>query len=470
MILLLALLLGAGGASAADPNAAYLSETRERLKALIRLDTSNPPGNEILAARYLKKELAKDGITSDIFTSSPTRSSLMARIKGDGSKRPIVLMCHTDVVPAAAKDWSVPPFDAVEKDGYIWGRGAADIKSMCAVEASLLVWLKRTKTPLSRDVIFFAEADEETGNKERHIDWVMREHAGEVAAEFGINEGGDTIWTDQGPSEIRVESAEKEYMDITLVAHGQAGHASVPRPDNAVAKLARAVMRLSEHRFPASINAVARRFLETQAAGAQGEQKAAIVMALESKPGPMLDLAADRLATADPEYAAMLRNTVTPTILNAGYKANVIPGEATAVFNARLLPGVKAEDLISEVREAIADSAIELRYDPPTRRPVGTMPTDNEFFRAVQSAAADMAPRAPVTPFMAAWTTDSQDLRAQGTLMYGVDPPVTDEDGGRIHGVDERLSTAALDWYAQFMRAIVLKVASVTNAPAQNAR
>ncbi|MBI3553843.1 MAG: M20/M25/M40 family metallo-hydrolase [Elusimicrobia bacterium] len=470
---LLALALAAAGVAAAapaDPEAAYFAESRERLKALVRLDTSNPPGNEIIAADYLKTELAKDGIASEIFTSSPTRSSLVARLKGSGAMRPIVLMCHTDVVPAAAKDWSQPPFAASEKDGYIYGRGTADIKSMCAVEASLLVWLKRTKTALARDVIFFAEADEETGNRQRHIDWLMKEHAEAVAAEFGVNEGGNTLWSDDGPYEIRIQAAEKEYMDLTLVAHGQAGHASVPRSDNAVTALARAVTRLSMHHFPAQVNAVARGFLETQAKSAKGELKSAIEMALSAKPGPILDMAADRLAGINPEFAAMLRNTVTPTILAAGYKANVIPGEAQATCNARLMPGVRAEDLIAEVKEAIADPSIEVRYDPPTREPVGTMPADTEFYRAVQSAASELAPKARVMPFMAAWTTDSQDLRGRGTIMYGIDPPVTEEDGNRIHGVDERLSAAALDWYARFLREIVLKVAAGPAAASQKAR
>jgi acetylornithine deacetylase/succinyl-diaminopimelate desuccinylase-like protein len=446
---------------AADVDEAYRTESRERLKAMVRLDTSNPPGNEIIVAEYLKKELTAEGIPSEIFTSSPTRSSLVARLKGSGAKKPIVLMCHTDVVPAQAKEWSVPPFEGIEKDGYLYGRGTADIKSMCAVESSLLIWLKRTKTRLSRDVIFFAEADEETGNRERHIDWLMKNHPEALEAEFGVNEGGNTIWSPEGPVEIRVQAAEKEYMDLTLVAHGQAGHASVPRPDNAVAALARAVAKLADFHFPAQVNAVVRDFLAIQEKSAPADVQAVIREVLGAKPGPELDEAVQRLAVLNPEFGAMLRDTVTPTILSAGYKANVIPAEAQATCNARLMPGRKAEDLVAEVNAVIADPTVEVRYDPPTRAPVGTMPTDTEFYRAVQAVAKDLAPKAPVMPFMAAWTTDSQDLRGHGVIMYGIDPPVTEEDGDRIHGIDERLDLAALDWYGKFLREIVLKVAAV---------
>lgn len=467
-LLLLALL--ALPAAAADIDEAYVRESRERLKALVRLDTSNPPGNEILAARYLKAELAREGIPSEIFTSSPTRSSLIARLKGSGAKRPIVLMCHTDVVPASAKDWTVPPFAAVEKDGYLYGRGCADIKSMCAVEASLLIWLKRAKTALSRDVVFFAEADEETGNRERHIDWLMREHAAELDAEFGVNEGGNTLWTSAGPGEIRVQAAEKEYMDLTLTARGAAGHSSVPRADNAVAALARAVARLSEHRFPARLTGVVRDFLAAQSEGASPEMRAALEAVLCAAPGAALDAAADRLAALDPEFGAMLRDTIAPTMLSAGYKSNVIPAQAKATLNARLLPGRRPEDFVAEVRAVVADPAVEASFDPPMRAAVAPMPSDTELFRAIAAAAGELAPGARVLPFMAAWTTDSQDLRARGTIVYGVDPPVTAADGERIHGADERLDLSALDWYARFLREVVLKVAAAPEGAAQKAK
>jgi acetylornithine deacetylase/succinyl-diaminopimelate desuccinylase-like protein len=368
-------------------------------------------------------------------------------------------MCHTDVVPADRREWFSDPFIPLEKDGYLYGRGTADIKSMCAAELSILLWLKRGRILLARDVIFFAEADEETGNKERHIDWLLKEHGEKLEAEFAINEGGNTLWGNGRPTEIRIQAAEKEYMDIILTARGPAGHASVPRLDNPVAALARAVVRVGDFRPPARLSPVVRAFLKRQAQSAAPPLKEAIQQTLEAAPGPDLDRVAERLASVNPEYGAMLRDTVTPTILKAGYKSNVVPSEASAVFNARLLPGRTPLELVEELKSAIIDPAIEISYDPPTRQPVGPMPIDTALYRAAQEAARELSPEVLVMPFMAAWSTDSQDLRARGVTTYGIDPPLSEEDGEGVHGKNERISLAALDWYAGYLREIVLRVA-----------
>lgn len=456
-----ALEVSTAAAAASAVSESFTQQTRRVLKALVRLDTSNPPGNEILAARYLQGELAKDGIASQIYTSTGTRSSLIARLKGTGRKRPIVLMCHTDVVPADRSEWDTDPFVPVEKDGYLYGRGTADIKSMCAAEEAILTYVKRRRLRLARDLIFFAEADEETGNKERHIDWLMRHHADVFkGAEFGINEGGNTVWRAGRPAEIRIQAAEKEYVDLTVIARGQTGHASVPRADNAVATLARAIDKLVAHRSPAEVSPIVRGFLERQEQTADPGLRGAIADVLEAPPGPALDRAADRLEELNPEFAAMLRDTITPTMLQAGYKSNVIPGEARAVFNARLLPGKTAAGLVAELNGVIDDPAVQIVYDPPTRAPVPAMPTDTALYAAAAAEARELAPQARVMPFMAAWTTDSQDLRARGIVVYGIDPPLTEEDGERVHGKNERIDLSALDWYARYLRGVVLRVAA----------
>ena len=216
MITFLLALAVAAPLHAADRDAEIKRETLAHTKALIALDTSNPPGNEIIAARYIEGELKKDGIESVLYTSTGTRTSLVARLKGDGTKKPLLLMCHIDVVPADAKGWTVKPFEPLEKDGNLYGRGSADVKSLCAAEIAVLVYLKRTATRLARDVIFFAEADEESGSSVRHIDSLLRDRPELVAAEFGINEGGNSVWKDGKILEVRVEAAEKEYMDFTM--------------------------------------------------------------------------------------------------------------------------------------------------------------------------------------------------------------------------------------------------------------
>jgi len=441
---------------AVDRDADLKRETLAHTKALIALDTSNPPGNEIIAALYLEKELKKDGIVSELYTSSPTRTSLVARLKGDGSKRPLILMCHTDVVPADPKGWTVKPFEPLEKDGKLYGRGAADIKSLCAAEMAVLVYLKRTGTKLARDVIFFAEADEETGSSVRHIDSLLRDRPDLVAAEFGINEGGNSVWKDGKIHEVRVEAAEKEYMDFTMTSKGKAGHSSVPTEDNALARLSRAVAKLSAHRFPVLLNPVSKGFLEAQAKASEPAVAEAIKAVLDAPQGSARDAAGVKLASLAPDFGAMLRDTVTPTMLQAGYKSNVIPADATATFNARLLPGRKAADLIADIKRIVADPRIEFAFEPPTRAPVGAMPIDTDLYRA----AASVRPGVRVMPYMATWTTDSQDLRARGTIMYGIDPPTTEEDVHTVHGEDERLPLAALDWFALYLRDIVVRTAA----------
>lgn len=449
--------------AAAPPPVAptFEQEARLHLKEMVRRDTSNPPGNEIVVARYIKAQLDAESIPSEIIESTPTRASLIALLKGNGSRKPLVLMCHTDVVPADPKEWETDPFEAVEKDGFLYGRGTADIKSMCATQLAIVTWLKRERVKLARDVIFFAEADEENGGPVRHLPWLLAKYGKKVDAEFAINEGGNTLWREGQVSEIRVQAAEKEYMDFTLTARGQAGHASVPRGDNAVASLARAVARLNEHRPSAQINGVVRGFLERQAETAPVPLQEAINNVLLADPGPDLDSAADRLAALNPEFGAMLRDTITPTMLKAGYKSNVIPAEAEAVFNARLMPGRAPADLIAELKAVVDDPSVEFKYDPPTRDPVPAMSTATVLYTAAVEAAAEFAPQARVMPFMAAWTTDSQDLRARGITVYGIDPPLSEEDGERVHGKNERISLAALDWYSRYLRGIVVRLAAV---------
>lgn len=448
----------AGPVPAPDP---FVEEVRRHLKALVALDTSNPPGQELRAAEYIKGELDREKIPAQILTSTGTRSSLIARLPGSGAQKPLLLMCHTDVVPADPREWETPPFLPVEKDGYLYGRGAADIKSLCAAELAVMTWLKRSTTPLTRDVIFFAQADEESGES-RHLEWILKEHGELLKAEYAVNEGGNTIWAGEAPREMRIETAQKKYLDLTLVARGQAGHPAVSRADNAVVALARAVVRLADYRPPARLNDLVRGFLEQQLEAAAPQLRSVIEDVLNSGPGADLDRAADRLSAAHAEFGAMLRDTLSPTILNAGYKSNVVPGEAQATINARLLPGRSPVDLIKEISETIDDPTLEIRADPAALQAeqAPEMPAGTVLYRAAESAAKELAPGVKVMPFMAAWTTDSEVFRRRGVIVYGIDPPLSEEDGMRVHGANERIAPAAVDWYARFLRALTLKVAA----------
>lgn len=456
-MLLIALLLAAP-AAAAD----LAAEARAHAKALIRLDTSNPPGNEAIAAKYLAKAFDGAKIPYELFTTSKTRTSLVARLNGDGTKKPLLLMCHTDVVPAEAKDWTVPPFEATEKDGYLYGRGAADMKGQCGAMVAVMLELAREKTPLSRDLIFFAQADEESGDETRHLDTLMKERPELVSAEYAINEGGRSVWADGAWTEIRVQAAEKQYMDVTLTARGRPGHSSRPSLDNAVSRLSRAVARVGAHRFPVRLNPVSRAFLADRALR-EPKLRNAIWTLLKARTPAGRTRAADRLAGLSPEYGAMTRDTVTPTMLNAGYKSNVIPAEAKAVLNARLLPGTLPAAVAAEVKRVIADPEVTIDFVPPQNKPVDAMPVDTPLYAAIVAAAARRGDAPRVTPFMAAWSTDGQYLRERGTILYGLDVPYTDEDDKGVHGNDERVPLAALDAYAELLREVVLLVAAKEN-------
>ena len=456
------LAMAASSAQAVGDSSIVTVEAREHLKALIRLDTSNPPGNEILAAEYLKAQLDLAKIPADIYTSTGSRASVVARLKApkeSRQRRPLILMCHTDVVPADSKEWVTDPFTPVEKDGYLYGRGASDNKDMCAAELAVMVSLRRSSAALNRDIVFFAEADEESGEKDRHIDWLLRTYPDLLDARYAINEGGNTVWEKGKVTEVRVQTAEKIYMDVTLVAKGEAGHASVPRADNAVAAIARSVTRLEAHRFRARLNEAVQHFFRRQAETSEPMVKAAILDVLRAPPGEALDNAADRLTAAKPEFGAMLRDTLSATMLRGGYKSNVIPAEAAATFNARLLPGRDPSDFLAEIALVVDNPAVAVVADTISAVGSEVMPTDTEFYRAIESSAHELSPAAAVMPFMAAWTTDSQKLRERGVITYGVEPPTLSSDDG-VHGKNERIALEAFDWYVRFLRAVVIKVVS----------
>lgn len=444
--------------AAQSPPPSLCSEAREHLKAMVALDTSNPPGNEGRVVDYIKGRLDREGIPASVVVFSTGRSSLIATLRGTGAKRPIIIVCHTDVVPAEAAQWATDPFSPVEKDGYLYGRGSADNKSMCAAALSVVAHLKRGARKLARDVIFLAHGDEESGGSERHLDWLLERNGPALDAELGIIEGGNTVWKDGRVAELRVQTAEKDYMDITLTARGSSGHSSIPRPDNAVVALARAVARLSEHRPRASLSPVVRTFLTRQAESARADLRPAVERVLKSSPEE-LDAAADGLEAVSLDFAAMLRDTITPTMLRGGFKSNVVPAQAEAVLNARLLPGTDPKMFLSLLSTVVADPTVDIHGELPSHPAVAPMPTDTDLYRAVEKVAAAQAPGAVVMPFMAVWTTEALALRSRGAVVYGLDPPLSDEDGSRVHGSNERISLEAFDWYVRFLSSVVGKVA-----------
>ncbi|MFA6004320.1 MAG: M20/M25/M40 family metallo-hydrolase [Elusimicrobiota bacterium] len=451
-------LLSAAPAGAAEAETRLARDTRAHLRALVRIDTSNPPGQERKAADYIRAALQADGIAVELYPSTGPRAGAFARLKGTGGKKPILLVCHTDTVPVDRAEWSVDPFAAVEKDGYLYGRGAADNKGMCAAEMAVLQDLKRSGLKLARDVVFFAAADEESGEPVRYMDRLVRDRPELLASEFAINEGGVTLWDNGRVMELQVQTAEKDFLDVTLTARGSAGHPAVSSAGNPVAALLRAADRLAAVRFSSELTPLVQEFLHQQHASATAPLKSAIYDVLSADMGVELDQATDRLAGIDPEYAAMLRDTLTPTVLEAGYKSNVVPARARAVFNARLMPGRDPAVFLDQVREVIAEPGVTVSCEAGASSHVPAMPLDSELYRAVEEAALKFAPGARVMPFLSPWSTDSRQLRAAGVRAYGISLPLSPDDGVRVHGKDERVDLAALDWYAAYLREVVAAV------------
>jgi acetylornithine deacetylase/succinyl-diaminopimelate desuccinylase-like protein len=441
------------GPGAGDPAV----EARKHLNVLAALDTSNPPGNEAKAADYLKGVLDREGIPAAVIPFGEGRASLLATLKGTGSRRPLLLACHTDVVPAEPSEWATPPFEPVERDGYLYARGSADNKAMCAAMLAVLVHLKRSSGQRVRDVVFLAHGDEESGGEVRHLDWLLERHGDALKAEFGLMEGGNTVWKDGRVAEIRVQTAEKAYLDVTLTGRGSGGHASIPRQDNAVALVSRAVARLAEHRSAAVLTPLVREFLGRQEGIVDRDTASAIAAVLNAGPGE-LDAAVDGLEAVNADFAAMLRDTLTPTMVRGGYKSNVVPARAEAVLNARLLPGTQPAQFLALLATVMADPAVSISAEPAPAAPA-PMSLDTDLYRAVEKAAGAQAPGAPVMPFMSSWTTDAASLRRRGIVVYGLDLPLSDDDGSRVHGKDERVALKALDWYVRFLGAVVRRVA-----------
>ena len=431
---------GATTAPAADPDwTAIGNEASDTLVELIRTNTTNPPGNETPAARVVAKRLEREGIRSEIIESAPGRGNIVARLPGSGAGRPIVLLSHLDVVPADPKAWTHPPFDGVREAGVVWGRGALDCKGVTTIQLWTLIALKRSGAPLGRDVILVATADEETGGREG-AGWLTANRPDLVAgAEFLLNEGDDIRKEDSGRVVVQVATAEKAPCWIRLTATGQAGHGSAPAPQTAVTRLVRAVDRLQQHQYPVRVTpAVAAYFAAI--APTEDEPLRSRYAHLERAVGDPAFLAE---FTRNPRHNALIRNTLTPTVLSASTKVNVIPAEATAELDCRLLPGERPEPFLAEISRLIDDDAV--RVEPTLSFPASSSDPTSPLVAAIRTVAAEEFPGAPVVPSVTTGFTDSHWFRDLGIASYGFVPFVlTDDEAKTVHGADERVSVENL--------------------------
>jgi acetylornithine deacetylase/succinyl-diaminopimelate desuccinylase-like protein len=437
------------------PNWSHMSdETVHQLQALIRLDTTNPPGREILAAEYLAKLLRAEGLEPVVLESAPGRGNLVVRLRGSGEAAPLLLYGHLDVVGAEPAHWQHPPFAAEIADGYLWGRGAVDMKGAVAQQLVTLLTLKREGVRLKRDVIFAATADEEAGAS-YGMQWLAQQHPDLVRAEFALSEVGGYNMDFDGKPVYVIQVAEKGVCWLKIRAKGRPGHGSQPHDDNAVVHLARAVDRLATQGLPYHVCPAAAGFLEAVGAAIGGQLGETFKALLAPETGP----AALQTFKGHPLYLylnAILHNTISPTGLAAGYKANVIPGEAEATLDGRPLPGFDTERLLAEIKGVVGDT---FEYELIRESPAVQSRHDTPLFAQMAAALKRHDPQtAGVVPNMMTGGTDAKYLVPLGMTAYGFAPVQLPPDlkfMELLHAHNERVPIAGLGWGTQVLYEVV---------------
>ena len=425
---------------------AVRDETVRHLRRLIQLNTVNPPGNEITVARYLDSTLRSAGIETHLFEPAPGRAAFIARLKGNGTKRPVLLMAHMDVVGVEPDQWTVDPFAAVEKDGYVYGRGAIDDKGMLAANLVTMLLLKRNVIDaggsLQRDVVLVANSDEEAGG-DWGMGWLIANKPDLIRAEFALNEGGRTRVVNGRPLYLAVQNTEKVAHNVRVIAKGPGGHASVPLSGNAISRLARAMATIAAHEEPVRINPTTRVFFSELSAVWPNPAERRAMADVASRDVRRIARGA-RVLSAIPIYNAVLRNGISPTLIDGGIRTNVIPTEATANLNIRTLPGQSIDSVVTRLRRAVADKQVSFEVDRDTiDAPASSF--RSPMFTAIADAVRSVDSTLTVVPYMSTGATDSARLRAWGVQTYGVLPfPLAQDDEERMHGNDERVPVASL--------------------------
>jgi len=437
------------------------AETLLHYQALVRLDTQNPPGNETRAADYLQQVLEKEGISVQRFALEPARANVLARLKGNGKKRPLVLMGHTDVVTVDASKWKLPPFSAAREGGYIYGRGTLDDKDNLVGSLIMMLMLKRMNVPLDRDVVFLAEAGEE-GTTRVGIDYMVGQHFNEINAEYCLAEGGGATRENGKVTFATIGVLEKVPRAVELTARGPAGHASIPLKTNPITHLSSALSKITAWQAPVRLNETTREYFKRLAAISPPADAQRFRNVLSGDPA-LVKAAIEYFEDRAPRYAAMLRTSVSPTILQGGNRTNIIPSEAKATLDVRMLPNEDATELLDTLRRLVNDPAVEVAFaqrDGLPRPPGGTS-LDTDAFRVLEGALGKHY-NAPVLPTMGTGATDSAQMRAKGINCYGIGPAIDVEDGPRgygSHSDQERILESELYRFVRFYWDVVTEIA-----------
>jgi acetylornithine deacetylase/succinyl-diaminopimelate desuccinylase-like protein len=425
------------------------------LQGLIRINTTNPPGNELAAANYIAGILEHEGIAHEVIELSPGRGVVIGRLTSSAISDPsraLLLLGHMDVVGVSREKWTVDPFAGVIQGGYLYGRGAIDDKGMVIANLAAIVALKRSGAPLNRDVIFLADADEEQFG-DSSIKVVITKYWDKIAAGFAINEGGRVMVKDGKVIYVGIQTSEKVAVNVTAISTGTSGHGSQPRPDNAVVHLAAAIAKIGAYEAPVRFLATTERYFE-QLAKVEDEETAKWIRALEQP--ERQKLAIKRLSEMSPVWNSMMRDTIAPTMLQAGVRTNVVPSEARANLNVRLLPGNSINDVLNDLRKLVNDPQIRFEIAPDAGVPSPPSSLDSPLYQTIERVSGQTFPGITVMPYLSTGATDSAQLRLHNVQAYGLLPfPLAEVDDLRMHADDERIPLEAFRKGVEYLFCIV---------------
>lgn len=491
--LTLGLGIGVAPAANADDDTDPGSPTVQYLQRLLQFQTVDPPGDTLAQAQYMQDKFDKLGLDTDIIQpdESPHSASFVARLKADNpTQPPILLAAHGDVVPVDKSGWSVPPFGGVVKDGWVYGRGAMDFKGGDAVfgqaVARLAQQVNAGKVTLDRDVILLDEDNEETGDY--GTDWLAEHHWDKIRAGAVLNEGGWVLKDRQGnPNLVTISTRDKIYATLILTTKGTATHSSRPLPHSAIYELNKAIAKLASYDTPVTLNRQTRQYFTQLEKNSTGRLKHALHVLVTAKSQRARTKAGKRVveyAQYKPLFHALMRNTFTPTIEQAGIKENVIPGAAKALINVRLIPGGSVPaDVIKQLKAVIDDPGVKIRlelFGGETRQEARRRyqkatnakpsPTDTDLYRALASSAKDEWPTARVASGLFEAGTDATAWREKGIPVYGIYPyPLDNDTLQRMHGNDERISVESLNQGTDMIYNTLLRASTTGTASASAA-
>jgi acetylornithine deacetylase/succinyl-diaminopimelate desuccinylase-like protein len=443
--------------AALQPASAPDRLARDIFEELVEINTTDSIGDNTKAAEAMAARLRAAGFPAGdvkVLAPAPRKGNLVARLRGTGNEKPILLLAHLDVVEALRADWSMDPFTFSEKDGYYYGRGTSDDKAMAAIFVANFIRYRAEGFTPRRDVILALTADEEGGDH-NGVEWLLRHHRPLIDAEFAINEGGGGHLKGGRHLLNEVQASEKVYQDFTLEVTNPGGHSSLPVKENAIYRLAQGLARLGQFQFPVKLNEVTRTFFSRMAAFEKGQTAADMKAVSGAAADPS---SAARLSDASPIYNSMLRTTCVATMLEGGHARNALPQTARANVNCRILPGEDPAAVRATLARVLADDRISVTAVGQAR-PSEPSPLRREIVDPIEELTGAMWPGVPVVPSMSTGATDGLYLRNAGIPTYGVSGLFEDVDDVRAHGRDERIGVKEFHEGREFLYKLVKKLA-----------